>query len=41
MNRFVQDVMRNIVLGVIRTLKGVEEPKRVEIIFESEARRDE
>ena len=41
MNRFVQDVMRNIVLGVIRTLKGVEEPKRVEIIFESEARKDE
>ena len=41
MNRFVQDVMRNIVLGVIRTLKGVEKPERFEIIFESEVRKCE
>jgi len=32
---FVQEVVRNVVLGVIRTLKGVGEPRRVELIFEA------
>jgi len=41
MNRFVQDVVKNILLGVILTLKGVEEPKRVEIVFESEVHKGE
>jgi len=34
MNPFVQGVMRNVVLGVIRTLRGVEEPRRVEVAFD-------
>ena len=34
LNPFVQRVMRNVILGVIRTLKGIEEPRRVEVAFE-------
>lgn len=34
MNPFVQRVMRNVVLGVVRTLKGGEEPQRVELAFD-------
>lgn len=33
-NPFVQKVMRNVVLGVVRTLKGIEEPRRVEVALD-------
>lgn len=34
LNPFAQSVMRGVVLGVVRTLRGVEDPRRVEVSFE-------
>lgn len=31
---FVQDVTRNTVLGLVRSFKGVEDPRKVELSFE-------
>jgi molybdopterin-guanine dinucleotide biosynthesis protein B len=31
---FVRDIMRNVIMGVVRTLKGVGSPGRVEVCFE-------
>ena len=33
-NPFIQKVMRNVVLGVIRTLKGIDDCRRIEIAFD-------
>ena len=40
MNPFVQRVMRNVVLALVHTLKGVDEPRRVELAFEAGGRED-
>lgn len=40
MNNFVQETMRNVVLAVIHALRGVEEPRRVELTFEAGGRED-
>ncbi len=34
MNPFVQEIMRNVVLGIVRALRGGEEPRIVELAFD-------
>jgi hypothetical protein len=34
LNAFVQKALANVVLGFLKTLKGAEEPRRVELSFE-------
>ena len=34
MNPFVQDIVKNVVLGMVHTLRGVDDPRRVELSFD-------
>jgi len=40
LNPFVQEVLRNMILGMVRALKGIEEPGRVELALEAGGEED-